>query len=320
MRDERRHDIQTVLRSRALGTAVELLVTDPTVLVAAAELLEVELQRIDRVASRFRSDSELCRLNEAGSAGMEVSDDLLEAVEVAVAMADATGGLVDPTVGPAMIRLGYDRDFAELAQGIDRPSPGRHPVAGWQRVSIDPRTSTVLLPPDSTLDLGATAKALAADRAASLISRRLGCGALVSLGGDVAVAGAPPVGGFVIGIADTCTSTSASCAVAISSGGLATSGVGVRQWRLGDELVHHIVDPSTGLPASPFWRTVTVTAATCVQANAASTAAIVLGEEALSWLQERRLPARLVHVDGTVAHTDTWPQDPGGPQALPTAS
>ena len=130
---------------------------------------------------------------------------------------------------------------------------------------------------------------------------------LVSLGGDASAAGPAPAGGFDIGIADTCTSPAPAEAIAISSGGLATSGIGVRHWRLGAHQVHHIVDPATGLSAAPCWRTVSAAAATCVQANAASTAAIVLGERAVDWLEHHRLPARLVRLDGTVVYTEGWP-------------
>ena len=147
-----------------------------------------------------------------------------------------------------------------MALRLRRPEPTRRPAPGG-----------------TSLDLGATAKALAADRAAATIHGRLGCGVLVSLGGDASAAGPAPAGGFAIGIADTCTSPAPAEAIAISSGGLASSGIGVRHWRLGAHQVHHIVDPATGLSAAPCWRTVSVAAATCVQANAASTAAMVLG-------------------------------------------
>jgi thiamine biosynthesis lipoprotein len=172
---------------------------------------------------------------------------------------------------------------------------------------MDPRRRTIDLAPNTILDLGATAKALASDRAAATIHDTLGCGVLVSLGGDVATAGAAPAGGFVIGLADTCTDPSGSEAVGISSGGLATSGIGARHWRLGSHEVHHIVDPTTCLPAIPFWRTASTTAASCVQANAASTAAMVLGERALDWLAGLGLPARLVRTDRSVAYTEGWP-------------
>jgi thiamine biosynthesis lipoprotein len=301
--------VQPVFRTRALGTTAELFVTEPSALFCAAELLEVELRRIDRMASRFRNDSELTALNAASGRKVEVSSDLLVAVGVALSMAEATDGLVDPTVGPSMIRLGYDRDFDEVACGCSGALPAPRAVPGWRCVSVDREAQSVFLPHGISLDLGATAKALTADRAARVIHERLGCGALVSLGGDVSVSGPAPSGGFAVGIADTCTSAHADEAVAISSGGLASSGVGVRHWRLGDTEVHHIVDPSTGLPAETCWRTVTAIAASCVQANTASTAAVVLGEAAPAWLESLSLPARLVHLDGTVRHTKGWPRD-----------
>ena len=268
-------DSQRVYRTRALGTIAEV-VTDADSIVAASEILNLELECIDGVASRFRSDSELSHLNASAGSDVVVSRDLFEAIDVALAMADATDGLVDPTVGAAMNLLGYDRDFVAVLPGVDGELPPERSVPGWRSVSIDPGRRAIRLPVHTALDLGATAKALAADRAAATIHRGLGCGVLVSLGGDASVAGTPPVGGFAIGIADTCTSPTSAEAIAISSGGLASSGIAVRQWRLGAHQVHHIVDPATGLSAAPCWRTVSTAAATCVQANAASTAAVVL--------------------------------------------
>lgn len=302
-----------VYRTRALGTIAEL-VTDAGSLFAASEMLELELERIDVAASRFRSDSDLSRVNAAAGSEVVVGHDLFEAVEVALAMAAATDGLVDPTVGEAMNLLGYDRDFADVLRGVDGDLPPERAVPGWGSVSIDPGRRTVRLPAHSSLDLGATAKALAADRAARNIHNRLGCGVLVSLGGDASAVGPAPAGGFNIGIADTCTSPAPAEAIAIAAGGVASSGIGVRQWRLGAHQVHHIVDPATGLSAAPCWRTVSVVAATCVQANAASTAAMVLGERAVDWLGRHRLPARLVRLDGTVLYTEGWPiPEPAGP-------
>ena len=166
-------------------------------------------------------------------------------------MAAATDGLVDPTVGAAMNRLGYDRDFSDVVAGVDGELPPARAVTGWRSVAVDRVRRAVRLPADVALDLGATAKALAADRAAATIHSRLGCGVLVSLGGDASTAGPAPDGGFVIGIADTCTSPVPAETIAISSGGLASSGIGVRRWRLGAHQVHHIVDPLTGLSAAP---------------------------------------------------------------------
>jgi thiamine biosynthesis lipoprotein len=127
---------------------------------------------------------------------------------------------------------------------------------------------------------------------------------LVSLGGDVAVAGQAPAGGWPIRI-DTDGPT-----VALSAGGLASSSTTVRTWRAGALRLHHIVDPRTGRPAETSWRTVSVAAASCVDANTASTAAVVLGDHAPEWLAARELPARLAPSGARAVCVAGWPEDP----------
>jgi thiamine biosynthesis lipoprotein len=167
------------------------------------------------------------------------------------------------------------------------------------------------------LDLGATAKALAADRAAARIHTAMGCGVLVNLGGDIRVAGEPPAGGWRVGILDDLTGVprraqaEPSQAVVIHDGGLATSSPGARAWQRGGTQLHHIIAPGTGLPADSCWRTASVAAATCVDANTASTAAILRGERAPQWLDGLHLPARLVRHDDTTITVGGWPAYPG---------
>jgi FAD:protein FMN transferase len=172
---------------------------------------------------------------------------------------------------------------------------------------LDPARRAVRLPRGVRLDLGATAKALGADRAAvAAASGGPGVGLLVNLGGDIATAGPAPSGGWRVRVADDhrAAADAPSQTIAIRSGGLATSSTTVRRWGAG---AHHIIDPRTGLPAVSRWRTVSVAAATCVDANIASTAAVVLGDDAPDWLSERALPARLVEHEGGVRSTAGWP-------------
>jgi thiamine biosynthesis lipoprotein len=308
-----------VHRTTRWSTRIEVVVTDPAVTVRAARLLDDELDRVEAVASRFRDDSEvsrLCRL--ADGSPLPVSPDLMELLDVALRAASWTDGAVDPTVGAALCRLGYDRDFASVAGGVDGTLPDAAPVPGWQTVVLDRAASTVALQPGTVVDLGATAKAWAADRAAAVIAAQLGCGVLVSLGGDLAVESAP-AGGFTVGVADICGDADAPTAVSIESGGLATSGVGNRHWLLGTTPVHHVVEPSTGLPVATPWRTVTVAAASSVDANTASTASLVLGPTAPDWLATRGLPARLVAHDGSVVTVAGWPDDPA-PASAPAST
>ena len=296
-------------RIRALGTRAELVVTDPDALVGAATMLRSELDQIDRAASRFRADSEISRLQSANGERVVVSPYLFEVLVVALRIAEATDGAVDPTVGAALCRLGYDRDFSEISAGVEGPMPVSSPVPGWKNIEIDESQRAVRIPEGTRIDLGAIAKAWVADRVATGVNGRYHCGVLVSLGGDVAVAGPAPSGGFRIGLGDIAGGRPTGGAVAISAGGLATSGVAVRQWRLGAHLVHHILDPATGQPVEPVWRTVSVAAATCVDANAASTAAMVQGRRAIPWLESRGLPSRLVASDGIVTCIAGWPDD-----------
>lgn len=294
--------------------------TDPAVTVRAARLLDDELDRVEAVASRFRDDSEVSRLHRlADDSPVTISPDLLELLEFALRAAAQTDGAVDPTVGAALCRLGYDRDFASVANGVAGTLPDPAPVPGWRTVVLDHQVSTVTVPAGTLLDLGATAKAWAADRAATVIADHLGCGVLVSLGGDLAVVSAP-VGGFTVGVADICGDPDAPTCVSIASGGLATSGVSHRQWLLGTTPVHHVLDPATGLPVVTPWRTVTVAAASSVDANTASTASLVLGAAAPGWLATRDLPARLVAHDGSVVTVAGWPDDPTPATATPTAT
>jgi thiamine biosynthesis lipoprotein ApbE len=277
----------------------------------AARLLTEELCDLDRACSRFRDDSELARLNRAGGRWCEVSALFLAAIEAALDAARATDGIVDPTIGHALRVLGYDRDFASVASA-DAPLRVRVArVAGWNAVEVDHRARRVRLPRGIELDLGATAKAFAADRAAQHIWAVTGAGVIVSLGGDCAIAGDPPADGWTIRVTDRhdATADAPGTTIALPEGGLATSGTTARQWRRGDRELHHIVDPRTGWPAAPVWRTASAVASTCLEANVATTAAIVLGGGARHFLEARGLPARLVAPDGSVVVLEGWPAD-----------
>ncbi|HEU5473153.1 MAG TPA: FAD:protein FMN transferase [Actinophytocola sp.] len=292
----------------AIGTTAHLLVTDPAALAEADTMLRAFLSDLDRACSRFRTDSALSTVNSSGRAS-DVDPVLFAALRVAVRAAEETGGLVDPTLGRSMIAIGYDRSFADVPpSSATRVRPVRSGAA-WREIVLDPATRSVTLPRGVQLDLGATAKAWAADVAATQIAERLGCGVLVNLGGDLAIAGPAPDGGWRVRVtADHAVSTGGQV-IALRRGGLATSSTTVRTWRRADQVLHHVLDPATGLPAKRFWHYVSVAAADCVTANTASTAALVLGDRAPDWLAERDLAARLVAPDGTVTAVAGWPAE-----------
>jgi FAD:protein FMN transferase len=321
--------------TKALGTFCSVLVTRPKALDEAQQILVNQLAAIDLACSRFREDSELSALNRAGGQPVTVSPLFATALEVALRAAQITDGDVDPTCGRSLVHLGYDKDFAALASDTSALTQPPAPAAGWRCVQLNVQSRTVQVPTAVMLDLGATAKALAADLAAGAIFDQLGCGVLVNLGGDIAVAGQAPDGGWRVGVDDGVTSVDAdpplspgsggasssrssrrpggrragsAQVVSIEAGGVATSGPAFRSWRRGGQAMHHIVVPSTGQPAEIYWAGVSVAAASCVDANTASTAAIVRGRSAPGWLSSMNLPARLIRPDAMVVTTGGWPR------------
>ena len=295
---------------QAFGGLAVVALTDAAALEVARVAVERVVAEYDLACSRFRDDSELAAVNRAAGKWVKVSPWFIEAVSAAVRAAELTDGDVDPTVGQALIALGYDRDFDQLA---DRPNGGRSiaSVPGWRTLQADPEAGAVRVPSGVRLDLGATAKALAADHAAAAARAAAGCGVLVSLSGDLAVAGAPPDQGWPVRVTDDHRAgpEAPGQSITVRSGGLATSSTTVRRWRTDSGPAHHLVDPATARPAQGPWRTVSVTARTCLDANIASTAAIIRGTRAEQWLEDLRLPSRLVSVSGHVRHVAGWPED-----------
>jgi FAD:protein FMN transferase len=297
----------------ALGTTAVVVTRDPAGLAGARAAVECEIAAVDEACSRFRSDSEVSRVNEAGGREVAIGPVLVEALRIALRAAAASDGLVVPTVGRALRLAGYDRTFRVVASRDPRTFRARfEPVAGAEAVELDERRCTVRVRRDVELDLGATAKALAVDRAAAAARDAAGCGVLVSIGGDLALAGPPPAEGWPVRIADDHAAPldGAGPVIGLRDGGLASSSTAVRRWRAGEAELHHIVDPRTGRPARTPWRTATIAAASCVDANTAATAAVVLGTEAPCWLEQRGLPARLVPRDGgTPVAVAGWPAE-----------
>ncbi len=285
-----------------------MVTSDCEQLTAVVAVVQRIVDAFDHACSRFRDDSEISALNRAGGRPTRVSPLLLEAVQAALRAASLTDGDVDPSLGAALIALGYDRDF-DLGLDGRGGSLRFASLPGWRAIRIDPVASTISLPERVILDLGATAKALAADQAAAAVHEATGSSVLISFGGDMATAGPAPTPGWLIRVtADHRSGLDApGQTITIASGGLATSSTTTRRWHTQGEARHHLLDPASGRPVSAGWQTVSVAAASCLDANIASTAAIIRGERAPGWLEAVGLPSRLVDAAGRVRHVAGWP-------------
>lgn len=294
------------VRFSAIGTEIHVLVTNPSLLQRAEQLVRSDLNALDVACSRFRSDSEISGL---GGGRCRVGRLLAHVLCVSLEVARDTQGLVVPTLGRSLQACGYDVTFAEVA--ADGPAIKAlvpQPDA-WREIVVEPEPdgAFVTLPPGVQLDLGSTAKAWAADWIAERVAE-LGTGVLVNLGGDLAVAGEVPDGGWAVGVQDRRDGDTRVQVIAVSSGGMATSSTTARRWRRGGVEIHHVLDPRTGRSAAATWASVSVAATTCLRANAASTAAIVLGPDAPGWLSARELPALLLARTGDALRLAGWPE------------
>jgi thiamine biosynthesis lipoprotein len=268
-------------RFEAMG--VDVLVGGATE--AELEAVGLLFEKLDRTFSRFRSDSELNRVNAATAEFVAASPMFVRVLALALDAARRTDGLVDPTLGAAIEAAGYDRDFAELADD-ERPPSAADP-GSWRHVRV--AGPLVFRYPGTKLDLNCVVKGLAVDAAV----QQLAGDGFVAAGGDVAVRGAAGVG------------LPGGGSLTLRDGGLATSGTTYRRWLRGGDTQHHLIDPRTGRPSTSPWSEVTVAAGSCLEADVAAKAAFLLGDDGPNWLDERELPGRFRAGDREVAN-ESW--------------
>jgi thiamine biosynthesis lipoprotein ApbE len=307
----------------ALGAPVQFVVTRAAALESGRAILAAELTTMDAVCGP-RPGSELSGLGELARAeassdsdsgsgsgswdgSVPVSSLLADAVAAALRTAQLTGGDVDPVVRDDPVGEGDSGNVRPGPDGLRGLDQFLRPATGWQRIKLDRQGRRLWLPPGLRLDLSATVTSWAVDRCAGRMARELGCGVLVGLGGNIAVAGEAPAGGWRIRVPATEVDSGPATVVAIHDGGLATSSTAARRLHHGGDPLNYILDPTAGAPAAPYWRTVSVAAACCAFASAASTAAMIRGRHAKEWLSSLGLPARMVTLDGRIHTVAGWP-------------
>ena len=272
---------------------------------AALQAVARWMQRVDLELSRFRPDSDLSRLNAAGGRPYRAGALLWEVTREALAAAQASRGIFDPTIGLDLVAAGYDRSFEQLATLAGEPvSPMTRDEARrsrWEDIHLDPRHRTITLPPDVRLDLGGIAKGWAADRALALL-RPLGP-AMVDAGGDLAIGDAPPGEmGWPVATADPFSPDGDLALLVLSEVGLATSGTDHRRWQHGSRSQHHLIDPDRGVPAPTDILTATVIAPTATAADALASSLVIMGlDAAADWAHHHpNTPVLLVLTDGRI--------------------
>lgn len=291
----------------AMGSAVTLVVrAAPEKEAEARQALTREMEwfgAVQRRLSRFEADSELNRLNRNAGRWCVVSPLLFAALRAARAAWEATGGLFDPSVLPALERWGYDRDWRALRREAGAPHGRQAPVpagpgeaggaAGRARgsqappFSLDPAIGAVRLEEGVRLDLGGIVKGLAADASLRRLMGRFPA-ALVDAGGDIAAAARPGLPRWRIALPAGLGPRPG--AIRVRRGGVATSAT-ARRWRGPLGPAHHLIDPRTGEPAASGVTLVTVAAPSAAEAEVLAKAILIAGPQEARRLLCRRPPA-----------------------------
>ncbi len=261
----------------AMGTVCALAVTAGRSERAAARLALSaawrELRACERILSRFDAHSELSELNRNAGAWLQVDERMIEALTAAVRLRRETQGRFDPTILPALIAQGYDRSFELLEPRAPRASDW----SAGATIEVDPVNGVARIERDAAIDLGGIGKGFAAARAlAAMLEAWPGLpGALIDLGGDIAVMGVPPEEGpWLISVESPWSPGKSLGTIRLAAGGVATSGPARR--RFGPEgTLHHLIDPTTGRSADGGPLAVTAVARDPVDADAHATALAV---------------------------------------------
>jgi len=298
-------------RFRAMNTDIALLAPAAgSDFERAAGIVQRVFSDVEASLSRFLPDSDLSRLNQSGGTPVQVSRILFTAVSLALRAAEETDGVFDPTVLSALEHAGYDRSFEYVAAGAgpSRSTTTTVPLPDYRAVRCDPHTRTVVLADGQRLDLGGIGKGLAVDLAlaeTSFLPNRC-----IAAGGDVAVWGtAVPDQEWTIALEDAGDAGMRS--IALCDAAVATSTTWKRRWLVDGQQRHHLIDPRTGQPTSSPFRSVTVVAGTCVQADVAAKTALLLGEQGIAFLEDRALHGLGVRGNGSIVPTSQWPKTGG---------
>jgi len=290
-----------------MGCELRVLVeggADPDAAAASAQQL---LHDIDAALSRFKPESEISRFNADPRATVPASALLRRAVSTAIAGAERSSGLVDPTLLSELEHAGYRESRVgvaplPLADAL-REAPARRRAQPsleerWSHVTIDDEEGTITRPPGVRIDVGGSAKGLAADLAADLVARSKPDRFLIDCAGDLVIGGSSGEP-YEVGVEHPITGTLV-LDLPYAKGAMATSGIDRRCWR-GDDGAprHHLLDPMTGEPAWTGLAGVTALAPTGAEAEIIAKTALLSGPDAGRSVLARAGGGVLLHEDGS---------------------
>jgi thiamine biosynthesis lipoprotein len=281
---------------RAMNTDVVLLAEgEPAAMAEGFARAEALVRAYEARFTRFSPTSELSQLNARAGNWFEVSDEMFDVLGLARRYAAATGGLFNPAVLPAIIRIGYNRSLELVRQYRAAASHEEaRPAPDFEAIGLDAGRRRVLLPSGMQLDLGGIAKGWIAEQAAGLLAE-IAPACAANAGGDMALIGLPPgQTTWEIELEDPRNPQATLGILNVAAGGVATSSVRKRRWFQSGIEQHHLIDPRSGAPADVEWLSVTAVAGRTVVAEVYAKALLLAGPRRAAELLKQEPDLRYV--------------------------
>jgi thiamine biosynthesis lipoprotein len=284
---------------RAMNTSV-MLAAEGEGAVEGMYVAKTFIDKCEQRFSRFLPVSELSELNRSAGDWLQVSDDLMDMLQLSTKYYTETNGIFDPSILADLKQIGYDRSMDEIRAGsVSFPAhaPNRISRPAFDEISFDLAENTVRLPRGMEIDLGGIAKGWIVEKAAQLLHQYAEvCG--VSAGGDILFIGHPLDGmDWDVYLEDPRSPTEMLAQLHIPSGAVATSSIMKRTWSQGEKVHHHLIDPRTGDSAKTDWLSVTVISPSVVEAEVYTKAILIGGEQELSNLLNAKQELTFITVD-----------------------
>ena len=285
---------------RAMNTTV-MLAAEGEGAVAGMFLAKTFIDECEQRFSRFLPASELSDLNRSAGNWFQISDDLMDLLQLSMKYYTETNGIFDPSILSDLKRIGYDRSMDQIRlNGASLPAEvsNRTSRPAFHEISFDLANQRVRLPRDMEIDLGGIAKGWIVEKAAQLLNRYVAPCCAVSAGGDISFIGHPLDGtDWDVYLEDPRSPTQTLAQLHIPSGAVATSSIMKRTWSQGEKVRHHLINPRTGEPAKTDWLSVTVIAPSVIEADVYAKAILIAGENELPSLLNNKQDLTFITVD-----------------------
>ncbi len=263
-----------------------------------------ELERLETLWTRFSPTSDISRINNSGGGNVPVAAETTALVSRMIDGWRTSGGAFNPTILAQLVDDGYASSRVDPTRSTVLPTH-RLGIRPMSEVTVSETNSSVTVPAGFAIDPGGIGKGFGADLVVAWLIENGATGALVSIGGDLSMAGSSPdPQGWLVDVEHADPADGILCSLALNNAGIATSNVSSRRWGQGAHEHHHILDPRTGRASRTDLVAVTVVAPTGWQAEVLAKTGLLAGSDGvIDELEKRGAEGLAITTAGDILRT-----------------